>query len=605
MKFCKWLLLGLLTFCSWGYPSTGSTNPEGRCAIGVNEKDSSPFPNPRHPDAFVDAAGDIAIAATHIPVSAENFEIADRWGYQLYHTHMETGEGHPRTEWEHPLKRGVFDLKATMNNVRQKRGRNLQEAIQNLGYRVTFNHDFERVLRSCATMKRYVKVQFDPTKPDDPKYPPAHLRNDIVLKQRWYWAQDASGNQVELKTTWLTEEIIQTYLESYRRGHAISTEVWNPQGELVGGTFGTLTDNVYSGWSIFHHESKGDLAGMVALIAILWELEKAGYEWVDTQEIKAGKLSQILGGIWVDRNRYMDIIDSERAKHLHLQLPQGEVNLMPLFAKHALYTMTPQQLERFRDPRRGTLRRLELMARTLGKDFNTKYGIRELLLYLAYPPRDVVRDDAMKRRLTSVTGRIKNILWQPDDGKKALKDDAAASRIYQGLYAHIYAVDPPVNIQRPEDAEELFAALGWKVPESKSPFELSPWGEDTLAAFRDPAIGTLAPLQHLARNLADGQSGSLPIEQLLEHHFIGRGIHRGLASSRMDSARAHLLRIPWKPNDLEAAATDEDAVSRVVQGLSVLIYNAGLDSRLVKLESAQEFFGTMGLSVVEGRLVER
>ena len=77
-----------------------------------------------------------------------------------------------------------------------KRSKSLRKSIRTKGFKITQNTQFEKVIRACAAAPR----------------------------------PDQLG-------TWITEEMIQAYLQLNQLGHAKSVEVWLDD-ELVGGLYG-------------------------------------------------------------------------------------------------------------------------------------------------------------------------------------------------------------------------------------------------------------------------------------------------------------------------------------------------------------------------------
>ncbi|MBY0413000.1 MAG: leucyl/phenylalanyl-tRNA--protein transferase [Bdellovibrionales bacterium] len=129
-------------------------------------------------------------------------------------------------------------------------------------YEVRFNTNFEAVIMNCARVKR-------------------------------------SDNQ----GTWITQEIIDSYIELHKKGFAYSTETYL-NDTLVGGVYGVCINRFYSGESMFHTE---DNASKVALIALLYQLKQQEIGWIDTQMITP--VVESLGGIAIDRDTYLKMLN--------------------------------------------------------------------------------------------------------------------------------------------------------------------------------------------------------------------------------------------------------------------------------------------------------
>lgn len=79
--------------------------------------------------------------------------------------------------------------------------------------------------------------------------------------------------------TWISEPFQRNFSVMHALGRAHSFEVWEGD-ELVGGTFGVMTGNVFVGESMFHTK---DNASKFAYIGMCQYLEKCGVKLVDNQ----------------------------------------------------------------------------------------------------------------------------------------------------------------------------------------------------------------------------------------------------------------------------------------------------------------------------------
>jgi leucyl/phenylalanyl-tRNA--protein transferase len=100
-------------------------------------------------------------------------------------------------------------------------------------YTVTFDRDFEGVIKTCAGKR----------------------------DGRWH-------------VTWITPRMMQAYAELHDSGHAHSFEVWNADGELVGGGYGVALGKVFFTESQFSHEPNTSKLGFSVLN---WHLARWGY----------------------------------------------------------------------------------------------------------------------------------------------------------------------------------------------------------------------------------------------------------------------------------------------------------------------------------------
>ncbi|MBI3004944.1 MAG: leucyl/phenylalanyl-tRNA--protein transferase [Ignavibacteriales bacterium] len=129
--------------------------------------------------------------------------------------------------WYSPDPRGIFDLENF------KVPRSLRQVIRKNIFEVRINHQFEDVIRSCAARKE----------------------------------------------TWISEDIIQTYLRLHEQDYAHSVETWKNDA-LVGGLYGVAVGGAFFGESMFSRERN---ASKVALVFLVERLRQRGFELLDTQ----------------------------------------------------------------------------------------------------------------------------------------------------------------------------------------------------------------------------------------------------------------------------------------------------------------------------------
>ena len=115
--------------------------------------------------------------------------------------------------------------------------RSLKKTIRSGIYEVTFDKDFEGVIRGCA------------------------------------------GPRAQADGTWITHEMQRSYLELHRRGIAHSVEAWR-DGELVGGLYGLAMGTLFFGESMF---SRAADASKVAFVHLVRSLQSAGFHLIDCQ----------------------------------------------------------------------------------------------------------------------------------------------------------------------------------------------------------------------------------------------------------------------------------------------------------------------------------
>jgi leucyl/phenylalanyl-tRNA--protein transferase len=103
---------------------------------------------------------------------------------------------------------------------------------------------------------------------------------DIVMDSRFEDVMRACAERTE---TWISEEIVQSYLELYRQGFAHSVECWK-DSRLVGGLYGVAIRGAFFGESMF---SRTKDASKVALVFLVDRMKERGFELLDTQFMTA------------------------------------------------------------------------------------------------------------------------------------------------------------------------------------------------------------------------------------------------------------------------------------------------------------------------------
>lgn len=99
--------------------------------------------------------------------------------------------------------------------------------------------------------------------------------------------------------TWISEEIVESYLRLYQLGVAHSVEAWQ-QGKLVGGLYGVAIGGAFMGESMF---SRVPDASKVCLVALVDRLRDRGFILLDSQ-IPTEHLARF-GQITIPRAQYL------------------------------------------------------------------------------------------------------------------------------------------------------------------------------------------------------------------------------------------------------------------------------------------------------------
>ena len=100
--------------------------------------------------------------------------------------------------------------------------------------------------------------------------------------------------------TWISEQIVRSYLVLFALGYAHSVEVWR-EGRLVGGLYGVHQGGAFFGESMFHRETD---ASKVALAALVDRLRARGFTLLDTQWVTPHL--KRFGAIEIPRAEYLE-----------------------------------------------------------------------------------------------------------------------------------------------------------------------------------------------------------------------------------------------------------------------------------------------------------
>ena len=82
---------------------------------------------------------------------------------------------------------------------------------------------------------------------------------------------------------WITDDIKAVYTELARTGWMKSVDVWDRDGELIGGLFGLDLGSVFAGESMFHKETDASKAALVGLVRHMEDRSEEGQWLIDAQ----------------------------------------------------------------------------------------------------------------------------------------------------------------------------------------------------------------------------------------------------------------------------------------------------------------------------------
>ena len=157
--------------------------------------------------------------------------------------------------WFSPKKRMVLkpeDFKVS---------KSLKKSIENRGFKIKSNENFEEVIKSCANIKR---------KHED--------------------------------STWISDEFIEAYTNLHHLDIAFSIECYLNE-ELVGGLYGLLIGDIFCGESMF---AKVTDASKVAFYHLCQQAKQNGIKLIDCQVYNEHLAS--LGASEISRNEYFQLL---------------------------------------------------------------------------------------------------------------------------------------------------------------------------------------------------------------------------------------------------------------------------------------------------------
>lgn len=102
--------------------------------------------------------------------------------------------------------------------------------------------------------------------------------------------------------TWITDEMLDAYLNLHKAGYAHSAEAWK-DGKLVGGIYGVLLGKVFFGESMFSKESN---ASKFAFIKFVERLQKQNVQLIDCQVYTEHLES--LGAKMIERKDFLQLL---------------------------------------------------------------------------------------------------------------------------------------------------------------------------------------------------------------------------------------------------------------------------------------------------------
>ncbi|MDE0766441.1 MAG: leucyl/phenylalanyl-tRNA--protein transferase [Amylibacter sp.] len=154
--------------------------------------------------------------------------------------------------WVEPEMRGIIPIDGFHTS------RSLKRALDKADYEITFNTQFESVVRACANRKE----------------------------------------------TWINATIFELYQKLHKMGSAHSIEV-NRKNILIGGVYGISLGTAFFGESMFSTETNGS---KIALAHLVKHLKQRGFKLFDTQ-FQNNHL-KTLGCVEIPQSHYLQLLKS-------------------------------------------------------------------------------------------------------------------------------------------------------------------------------------------------------------------------------------------------------------------------------------------------------
>lgn len=161
--------------------------------------------------------------------------------------------------WFSPDPRGILEWR------KLHLSQSLRKFLKKTNFTVTFNQDFDSVINGC--------------------------RHSVRKGQA---------------STWITEDITESYRMMFDHQLAYSVEVWEDKN-IVGGLYGVSIDGIISGESMFYLR---DNASKLALLAVMYAVNKSDIGWLDTQMVTP--VVKSLGGNDIPRDLFINKINSRK-----------------------------------------------------------------------------------------------------------------------------------------------------------------------------------------------------------------------------------------------------------------------------------------------------
>lgn len=132
------------------------------------------------------------------------------------------------------------------------------------------------------------------------------ISTDLQFKQV---IQTCSQLRKHREGTWITDQMINAYIELFELGYAHSIEVWH-ENKLIGGLYGIQLGRAFFGESMFHLKTDASKIALYALCHLPFPYE---FDFIDCQLPTDHLIS--LGATSVERSLFLDSLKMTQKHH--------------------------------------------------------------------------------------------------------------------------------------------------------------------------------------------------------------------------------------------------------------------------------------------------
>jgi leucyl/phenylalanyl-tRNA--protein transferase len=123
---------------------------------------------------------------------------------------------------------------------------------------------------------------------------------DFTINENFEYVIEQCANRED---TWISDEIIDAYVDLHHRGYAHSIETWK-EGKICGGLYGVAIGSAYFGESMFNHIKN---ASKAAFCYLVHHLKAKNFVFIDSQYIN--HFTAQLGAIEIPQKEYLKLLN--------------------------------------------------------------------------------------------------------------------------------------------------------------------------------------------------------------------------------------------------------------------------------------------------------